>query len=153
MLALHLDSTSGLSTVLLEFLSRAPVTSASPLSHIFRITSPIGVVRLPHVRLLQRLGLDFATPVFDSNDGITTFMTPVQVGGFVDCIFLSPMPPETNRFSIGIPTVAYDFPLCTTSSLIQALITTSRFLRVVSFGSHVARLTHLLVQVSLIPKC
>ncbi len=74
-------STSGLSAVLLEFLSRTPVTSAFPLSHIFRITSPIGVVRLPHVRLHQRLGPYYATPVFDSNDGIPTSH---DAGGFVD---------------------------------------------------------------------
>ena len=78
-----------MSTVLLEFPSHSPVTSAFPLFHIFRITSPIGVVRLPHVRLLQRLGHDYATPGFDSIDGIATSMTPAQVGSFVDTVFLS----------------------------------------------------------------
>lgn len=53
-----------------------------PIPH-FPYHSPIGVVRQPHVRLLQRLTHDYTTPGFDSIDGITTSMTPAQVGGFI----------------------------------------------------------------------
>ena len=69
-----------------------------PIPH-FPYHSPIGVVRQPHVRLLQRLTHDYTTPGFDSIDGITTSMTPAQVGGFIGHRLLS------RLLSIGKPTV------------------------------------------------
>ena len=146
--------TSGLSTaVLLEFLSRNPVTSAFPLSHNFRVTSPICVVRLPHVRLLQRLGLDYASPVFDSNDGIATLYDAGagwRFRGLYFLVFNAPRDELVLHWNSKCPHDIYCVQLSHSS---RHSSQKSSFLRVVFFGSHVAMLTHLLVQVSLISKC
>lgn len=83
------------------------------------------MVRLPHVRLLQRLGLDFATPVFDSNGGIATFYVTDAGRRFRVLRFLVS---SANRCSIGIRVSL--LVLCTTSLLVQDLVANSRFIRV-----------------------
>jgi len=92
---LFAPNTSRLSTVLSEFLGRTPVTLTMPLYHIFSVSRPSppsGVVRQPHVQLIQRSRVQWHWAagfcwVLNSilKDEVRHSITATQVGGIMEC--------------------------------------------------------------------